>query len=63
MGVKIDKQMRQRLVEAAQCLERTPHWVMKHAIIDWLQRIEEGETIKDLTGVEPEPPKPSKWDD
>ena len=54
MGVKIDKQTRARLIEAAGAIGRTPHWVMKHAIVNWLERIEGGEGIKDLTGLEPE---------
>ncbi|WP_047575021.1 hypothetical protein [Pseudomonas syringae] len=51
MGVKIDMRTRQRLIVAAQSLERTPHWLMKHAILDWLQRIEEGASLDELAGI------------
>jgi RHH-type proline utilization regulon transcriptional repressor/proline dehydrogenase/delta 1-pyrroline-5-carboxylate dehydrogenase len=50
MGVKIDKRMRQRLIVAAQSLGKTPHWLMKHAIIEWLERVEGGADLTDLTG-------------
>ncbi len=53
MGVKIDPKIRQRLIEAAEAVERTPHWVMKQAIVDWISRIEGGESIKELTGKDP----------
>jgi RHH-type proline utilization regulon transcriptional repressor/proline dehydrogenase/delta 1-pyrroline-5-carboxylate dehydrogenase len=53
MGVKIDKRTRQRLIVAAQALERTPHWLMKHAIVDWLEKVEAGATVEDLTGTHP----------
>jgi RHH-type proline utilization regulon transcriptional repressor/proline dehydrogenase/delta 1-pyrroline-5-carboxylate dehydrogenase len=50
MGVKIDKKTRQRLIIAAASLERTPHWLMKHAIVDWLEKVEAGADLFALTG-------------
>lgn len=55
MGVKIDKRTRQRLIIAAQSIERTPHWLMKKAIVDWLEKVEAGAGIKELTGADPDP--------
>lgn len=52
MGVKIDKRMRQRLIAAAQSLEKTPHWLMKRAIVDWLERVEAGADLAELTGMD-----------
>jgi RHH-type proline utilization regulon transcriptional repressor/proline dehydrogenase/delta 1-pyrroline-5-carboxylate dehydrogenase len=53
MGVKIDKRMRQRLIAAALSLEKTPHWLMKRAIVDWLERVEAGADLAELTGMDP----------
>lgn len=53
MGVKIDKRLRQRLIVAAKSLEKTPHWLMKHAIVDWLERVEAGADLAELTGIHP----------
>jgi RHH-type proline utilization regulon transcriptional repressor/proline dehydrogenase/delta 1-pyrroline-5-carboxylate dehydrogenase len=52
MGVKIDRRLRKRLIDAAQLLERTPHWLMKNAILSWLEKIEAGADLKNLTGAE-----------
>jgi RHH-type proline utilization regulon transcriptional repressor/proline dehydrogenase/delta 1-pyrroline-5-carboxylate dehydrogenase len=52
MGVKIDKRLRKRLIDAAQSVERTPHWLMKHAIVNWLEKIEAGADLDSLTGIE-----------
>lgn len=59
MGVKMDPAIRQRLIEAADSIERTPHWIMKQAIVDWINRIEDGEGIMDLTGKDPSEFPPS----
>jgi RHH-type proline utilization regulon transcriptional repressor/proline dehydrogenase/delta 1-pyrroline-5-carboxylate dehydrogenase len=53
MGIKIDKQTRQRLINAAVSLERTPHWFMKHAIVSWLEKVEAGADEYALTGSIP----------
>jgi RHH-type proline utilization regulon transcriptional repressor/proline dehydrogenase/delta 1-pyrroline-5-carboxylate dehydrogenase len=52
MGVKIDKRLRKRLIDAAQSLECTPHWLMKHAIVNWIEKIEAGTDLKSLTAIE-----------
>ncbi|GGJ96136.1 trifunctional transcriptional regulator/proline dehydrogenase/L-glutamate gamma-semialdehyde dehydrogenase [Pseudomonas matsuisoli] len=42
VGVKLDDATRDRLKQAAQTIDRTPHWVIKQAIYNYLQQIEAG---------------------
>jgi RHH-type proline utilization regulon transcriptional repressor/proline dehydrogenase/delta 1-pyrroline-5-carboxylate dehydrogenase len=42
LGVKVDDLLRARLKDAAQRLERTPHWLIKQAIFAYLEKIEHG---------------------
>ncbi|WP_027349448.1 trifunctional transcriptional regulator/proline dehydrogenase/L-glutamate gamma-semialdehyde dehydrogenase [Halotalea alkalilenta] len=42
MGVKLDQATRDRLKAAAQSLDRTPHWLIKQAIFNCLEQIENG---------------------
>jgi predicted transcriptional regulator len=39
-GVKLDEATQQRLKAVAKCLERAPHWVMKTALAEYLDREE-----------------------
>ena len=39
-GVKLDAQTQQRLKAVASSLDRAPHWVMKTALTDYLERQE-----------------------
>ena len=40
MGVRLDEETRNRLKEAAQKLDRTSHWLIKQAIFNYLEQIE-----------------------
>jgi RHH-type proline utilization regulon transcriptional repressor/proline dehydrogenase/delta 1-pyrroline-5-carboxylate dehydrogenase len=40
VGVKLDDATRQRLKAVADQLDRTPHWAIKTALIEWLDREE-----------------------
>jgi len=42
LGVKLDDATRERLKQAAQAIERTPHWIIKQAIFNYLEQIEGG---------------------
>ncbi|MCF4165648.1 trifunctional transcriptional regulator/proline dehydrogenase/L-glutamate gamma-semialdehyde dehydrogenase [Zavarzinia compransoris] len=47
IGVKVDDALRARLKAAAESLGRTPHWVVKSALLAALDRIERGEVPND----------------
>lgn len=40
MGVRLDEETRNRLKEATQKLDRTSHWLIKQAIFNYLEQIE-----------------------
>ena len=42
MGVKLDEATRDRIKGAAQRIDRTPHWLIKQAIFNYLERLENG---------------------
>jgi len=42
LGVKLDDATRERLKQAAQQIDRTPHWLIKQAIFNYLEQIESG---------------------
>jgi RHH-type proline utilization regulon transcriptional repressor/proline dehydrogenase/delta 1-pyrroline-5-carboxylate dehydrogenase len=48
LGVKVDDLLRARLKDAAQRLERTPHWLIKQAIFAYLEKIERGTLPQEL---------------
>lgn len=50
-GIKLDESTKQRIKAAAAALDRTPHWLMKHAIATFLAKVEAGATLEEL--VEP----------
>lgn len=52
LGIKVDPETRNRLKCAANKVDRSSHWIMKHAILDWLARIEQGAKISDLLDAE-----------
>lgn len=37
LGVKLDDPTRERLKAAAQSIDRTPHWLIKQAIFNYLK--------------------------
>ena len=43
MGVKLDEQTRDRLKTLGEARRRSPHWLMKEAIREYLEREEEAE--------------------
>ncbi len=51
LGVKVDDLLRSRLKDAAARLERTPHWLIKQAIFNYLDKIERGQHPPELIGA------------
>ncbi|MCE1782516.1 hypothetical protein LWT85_27455, partial [Enterobacter hormaechei] len=49
MGVKLDEATRDRIKAAAQRIDRTPHWLIKQAIFNYLERLENDEQIAELS--------------
>lgn len=50
LGVKLDDPTRERLKAAAQSIDRTPHWLIKQAIFNYLEKLEGGATLSELNG-------------
>ncbi|WP_353886866.1 transcriptional regulator [Pseudomonas sp. L7] len=48
LGVKVDTITKQRLKSAAERIDRSPHWLLKHAVLEWISRVESGADIPDL---------------
>lgn len=48
MGVKLDEATRDRIKLAAQKIDRTPHWLIKQAIFNYLGQLEAGETLAEI---------------
>ncbi|PIJ48345.1 trifunctional transcriptional regulator/proline dehydrogenase/L-glutamate gamma-semialdehyde dehydrogenase [Erwinia sp. OLTSP20] len=44
MGVKLDEDTRERIRQAAKAIDRTPHWLIKQAIFNYLAQLENGES-------------------
>ncbi|MDG1581463.1 trifunctional transcriptional regulator/proline dehydrogenase/L-glutamate gamma-semialdehyde dehydrogenase [Pseudomonas sp. GOM6] len=51
LGVKLDDATRERLKQAAQSLDRTPHWLIKQAIFNYLEQVEAGLTPAEHSGL------------
>ncbi|WP_429032998.1 trifunctional transcriptional regulator/proline dehydrogenase/L-glutamate gamma-semialdehyde dehydrogenase [Aeromonas media] len=51
LGVKLDEATRDRLKQAAQTLDRTPHWLIKQAIFTYLEQLERGLTPLEHSGL------------
>jgi RHH-type proline utilization regulon transcriptional repressor/proline dehydrogenase/delta 1-pyrroline-5-carboxylate dehydrogenase len=49
MGVKLDEATRNRIKTAAQRIERTPHWLIKQAIFNYLERLEQEDKIPEIS--------------
>ncbi|CAO3311480.1 MULTISPECIES: ribbon-helix-helix protein, CopG family [Pseudomonas] len=47
-GIKLDSPTKERIKEAADLLDRTPHWFMKKAVMYWLERVEAGASVADM---------------
>ncbi|MBG3036743.1 trifunctional transcriptional regulator/proline dehydrogenase/L-glutamate gamma-semialdehyde dehydrogenase [Proteus mirabilis] len=53
MGVRLDEETRNRLKDAAQKLDRTSHWLIKQAIFNYLEQIENDQlTLTSVTQAE-----------
>jgi len=48
MGVKLDDATRERIKLAAQRIDRTPHWLIKQAIFNYLGQLETGHTVPEI---------------
>ncbi|MFH8134819.1 trifunctional transcriptional regulator/proline dehydrogenase/L-glutamate gamma-semialdehyde dehydrogenase [Pantoea osteomyelitidis] len=48
MGVKLDEATRDRIKQAAQKVDRTPHWLIKQAIFNYLTQVEAGESLPEI---------------
>ncbi|WP_436893731.1 trifunctional transcriptional regulator/proline dehydrogenase/L-glutamate gamma-semialdehyde dehydrogenase [Siccibacter turicensis] len=51
MGVKLDDATRDRIKAAASKIDRTPHWLIKQAIFNYLERLENSETLPELPAL------------
>ncbi|MCH7370525.1 trifunctional transcriptional regulator/proline dehydrogenase/L-glutamate gamma-semialdehyde dehydrogenase [Aeromonas sp. MR16] len=51
LGVKLDDATRDRLKQAAQTLDRTPHWLIKQAIFTYLEQLDRGLTPPEQSGL------------
>lgn len=51
LGVKLDDPTRERLKACAQSIDRTPHWLIKQAIFNYLEKLEGGATLTELTSA------------
>ncbi|MCP1415790.1 RHH-type proline utilization regulon transcriptional repressor/proline dehydrogenase/delta 1-pyrroline-5-carboxylate dehydrogenase [Pseudomonas laurylsulfativorans] len=51
LGVKLDDPTRERLKAAATSIDRTPHWLIKQAIFNYLEKLEGGATLTELSGM------------
>jgi len=48
MGVKLDDATRERIKLAAQRIDRTPHWLIKQAIFNYLGQLESGDGVPEI---------------
>ncbi|MCQ8240164.1 trifunctional transcriptional regulator/proline dehydrogenase/L-glutamate gamma-semialdehyde dehydrogenase [Rhizosaccharibacter radicis] len=48
IGVKIDEELRGRLRQVADANGRTPHWLVKQALMAALKRLEDGASLQDV---------------
>lgn len=45
-SIKLDDDLRQRLQKLAEVRQRTPHWLMKQAIAEYVSREEDDEEVR-----------------
>ncbi|QAX81556.1 trifunctional transcriptional regulator/proline dehydrogenase/L-glutamate gamma-semialdehyde dehydrogenase [Candidatus Pseudomonas adelgestsugas] len=50
LGVKLDDPISERLKAAATSIDRTPHWLIKQAIFNYLEKLEGGAPLPELNG-------------
>ena len=51
LGVKLDDATHERLKKAAAQIDRTPHWMIKQAIFNYLEQVESGLTPAEHAGL------------
>lgn len=51
MGVKLDDATRERIKAAATKIDRTPHWLIKQAIFNYLEQLERNDGAPELTVI------------
>ncbi|AFJ47539.1 trifunctional transcriptional regulator/proline dehydrogenase/L-glutamate gamma-semialdehyde dehydrogenase [Shimwellia blattae] len=51
MGVKLDEATRDRIKHAAAKIDRTPHWLIKQAIFNYLERLETSGALPELPAL------------
>jgi len=51
MGVKLDDATRERIKAAAATIDRTPHWLIKQAIFNYLEKLESSEGLPELAAT------------
>uniref|UniRef100_A0A653DYP8 PutA RHH domain-containing protein n=1 Tax=Pseudomonas marincola TaxID=437900 RepID=A0A653DYP8_9PSED len=51
LGVKLDDATRDRLKQAAHAIDRTPHWLIKQAIFNYLEQLENGLSPTEMSAV------------
>ena len=51
MGVKLDDATRERIKSAASKIDRTPHWLIKQAIFNYLERLETDGELPELPAL------------
>lgn len=49
LGVKLDHELRERLKKLGTTKHRSPHWIMKQAIREYVEREEEAEKLRQET--------------
>ena len=53
LGVKLDDSVRERLKAAASKVDRTPHWLIKQALLAHLEQLERGLTLAQVFSAAP----------
>ncbi|HCH38617.1 MAG TPA: trifunctional transcriptional regulator/proline dehydrogenase/L-glutamate gamma-semialdehyde dehydrogenase, partial [Enterobacter sp.] len=51
MGVKLDDATRERIKSAATRIDRTPHWLIKQAIFNYLEKLESDDALPELPAL------------
>lgn len=51
MGVKLDDATRERIKSAATRIDRTPHWLIKQAIFNYLEKLENDDTLPEIPAL------------
>ncbi|ALX79110.1 trifunctional transcriptional regulator/proline dehydrogenase/L-glutamate gamma-semialdehyde dehydrogenase [Cronobacter malonaticus] len=51
MGVKLDDATRERIKSAATKIDRTPHWLIKQAIFNYLEQLENSDGLPELPAL------------